>query len=83
MADDDAPCIQDASAGWWFFCSVMRHCSTYQVLGKIFPAVPLDVADCEQVFLANGLDGELTVHDCPEFREAGFSQIMLISGTKR
>jgi hypothetical protein len=68
--------------GGGFFLSTMRHCSTYQVLGKVFPAVPLDVADCQLMLENNGLHGQITVHDCPEFTESGFSQIMLLSGTK-
>ncbi len=71
-----------APGGSVFFAAV-RNCTSYQILGKWFPVVPI-TEDNYRDLLASHQFGEIeaTSHSSPEFRESGFDEIVLVSATR-
>jgi hypothetical protein len=68
--------------GGSFFFGVMRGCTKYQILGKWFPAYPVQPDELEQLLSDQRVEAELTVHACPEFSESGFGEIIIARGTR-
>jgi cyclopropane fatty-acyl-phospholipid synthase-like methyltransferase len=93
-----AECVAQNKTEWWdmkkrilnlvqpgggVFFSAVYNCVSYQVLGKWFPVIPTIESDYEALLNAETFqDVQITRHDCPEFAESGFSQVLLVSGFK-
>lgn len=74
--------IDLVAPGGSFFFGVMLGCTKYQILGKWFPAYPVQPEELQALLEERGVDAELSVHSCPEFRESGFDEIIIARGTK-
>lgn len=68
--------------GGSFFFGIMRACRKYQILGKWFPAFPVEPQDLDELFMELGIQAELTVHPAPEFVESGFGEIIIARGVR-
>ncbi len=74
--------IDLVAPGGSFFFGLMRGCTRYQILGKWFPAYPVQPEELQELLAEREIDAELTVHSCPEFSESGFGEIIIARGTK-
>ncbi len=65
------------------FFAAMRNCASYTILGKWLPAIPITMYDYRELLTDYQFgDIEATSHSCPEFRESGFDEIVLVSATR-
>lgn len=68
------------------FLAAMRDCSSYRVLGRTFPSVPLVEGDFREALGRRGFapdDTQVIAVPAPDWAEDGFDRIILVSATRR
>lgn len=63
--------------------AAMKNCSSYRVLGRDFPSVPVSEADFRDLLSRHGFGSiGVTAVAAPDWAEHGFNEIILVSATR-